>query len=449
MRFKKYINEATNGVFSKVKINKSLIKKKTKYTIIEVGKVPKNFDAWSMGKSVIFTKTLSNPKSKGKKSFWSKVSDIKGGIHYLVGGKQATAPGEFDMAWENAPTGRLKIETTTVLKSHKITQFKTPTLIFPAYVFDNINDIIRCVNIGFDKMKGIPQYIKDTIKLNMVSPFHQFDWHTIDEKVERNEIAVYFGEILVAMSLLNKEMGVFKGNLIPKGEIVKKVIFPTSPSFKAVDSIVETDKGTIIKISSKKGKGASASLYGNVILHILDLNIDVGNTVLNELVQSSQGYNLKRDVLSAMYEWAFKHTNIFKDINIGPSDFKTELVKYKKSGESGFQEQFDKVSNNIIKNNSSHFKGKKLDNLPFSISHYISGEMAERLNNDKQSMALILRILGEENYFQVSLNNNFIKTGNAQYTVKHSGSNNIRILSSRAVFGDPSLSQAKINYEIY
>jgi len=75
--------------------------------------------------------------------------------------------------------------------------------------------------------------------------------------------------------------------------------------------------------------------------------------------------------------------------------------------------------------------------------------MADRLNNDKKSMSMILRVLGEENYYQVSLDPNFVKTGKARYTVKHSGSNNIKILPSRAVFSDPSLSQAKINYEIY
>ena len=75
--------------------------------------------------------------------------------------------------------------------------------------------------------------------------------------------------------------------------------------------------------------------------------------------------------------------------------------------------------------------------------------MTEKLNNDKASMRKILRILGEENYYQVSLHPSFTKTGKAKYTVKHSGSNKVRIVTSRATYGDPSLSQAKVNYEIY
>jgi len=449
IKFKQYLKEATNGVFSKIKIDKSLIKKRDKFTIIEVGNVPNNFETWSKGKNIIKTKVLSKPNSKGKIKFYSKVVDNKGNIYFLIGGKAATAPSEFDMSWESTPTGRLKIETTMVLKSYKKTQYVTPTLSFPAYVFDNINDIIRTVITGFNNMKGIPDYIKKTIELNMKPPFSVFDWNTIDNRTERNEIAIYFGEILVAMSLLNNELNVFKGNLLPRGEKVAKVIFPTDPSFKAVDSIVETDKGTIIKISSKKGKGAAASLYGNIISYIIKYNIDVKGTVLDELVQSAQGYNLKRAVLDTMYEWAFKNLSVFKNIDMNPTDFKTELIKYKKTGETKYQEQFDKVSNAIIKLNKKHFQGKKLQSLPFSISHFISSEMADKLNNDKKSMLMILRILGEENYFQVSLNNNFVKTGKAIYTVKHSGSNKIKILSSRAVTNDPALSQAKINYEIY
>ena len=294
MRFRQYINEARNGVFAKVKLNKSLIQNKKKFTIIEVGKLS-DFESWSIGKNIIKSKPFRKPK------YYTKIVDNKGVESYLVSGAEKSAPKAFNMSWADSPTGRLKIETSQVVQSHKVTQYELPTMTFPAYVFDSINDIIRAVNTGFRNIKGMPDYIADTIQSNMVAPYHNFDWGVIDNTTERNEIGIYFGEILVTMSLLNNEMGAFSGDrMIPSGEHVTKVIFPKDTSFKAVDSIIETDKGTVVKISSKKGKGASASLYGNVISHIIKHNIDVSGTVLNELVHSANGFNLKINVLSPM-----------------------------------------------------------------------------------------------------------------------------------------------------
>jgi len=440
MKFKEYIKES--GVFDNKKIDKKIINKNNTFIIVDTGEID-DFDTWSIGKNII----KSKPFSKAK--FYSKIMSDKGDIYYLVGGSKTSSPGKFDMSWESSPTGRLKIETTMMLKYHKSSLYETPTLSFPAYIFDNVYEITSTINEGLDNMKNLPDYIVNTIKSNMAPPFYKFDWGDIKEKTERNEIAVYFGEILVALSLLNNEMSVFKGDLIPKGEAVSKVIFPKDPSFKAVDSMIETDKKTIIKISSKKGKGAAASLYGNVISHIIDYNINVSGTVLDSVVNTSRGYNLKRDVISAMYNWAFVNLKEFKRLKLSSDQFKSELINYKNKGKSDYIDDFNIVSKRIKKGRYPHFKGKKLDNLPFSISHFISGEMAEKLNKDKKAMDMILRILGEENYFQVSLDNSFVKTGKAKYISKHSGSNNIRILSSRATYNDPKLSQAKINYEIY
>jgi hypothetical protein len=228
---------------------------------------------------------------------------------------------------------------------------------------------------------------------------------------------------------------------------VTGMFFPDDPSFKGVDSLVELNNNMYIGISNKKSGGASASLFGNCMERLINIDGQTKSKELNHIINLSRGKNLKKDVMVILYEWAFhpKTNYLYKYIT---SPYTNNPIQIKNDIKKG---NINDIIERLCYNISKKYKltAKVEQNLPNSLSYIITHEMANRLNNDKNALDAIALVLAAKDYYQFDLNGKKFNEGDVLYSIKHTGSSKIKILGSRAVSNDINISQSKVTYQIY
>lgn len=320
--------------------------------------------------------------------------------------------------------------------------------------FTSARELADVINKGFESGVKIPTDVKSEMKRILSgNKFSKFDWGTITEQTHKNQVGKYYGELLVGMLILNNELGAFKGNidLMLKDQKVESFLMPISPSFKAADSIIKTNKG-IIPISNKKGGGTGASFFSNLVPLLNDMSDNVLRSPSNILIQlkDSSKKNKESDVIGQIYTWGF-------DNLIDIKTQKTPIQIYKKILTNKGKELSD-INDNDIQELSKHIMKKKWkmrntkwidavkNNLPHSLTHLFLYHLAEILTDDAKATDTILLMLGAKEYWQVDLQNKEWDNGEAVFVLKKSNETKIIYSPTRGAIDDITSSHAKLNY---
>lgn len=353
---------------------------------------------------------------------------------------------------EKNKTESLGIQVSSILKSGSINVIDYGGNKVSGWLFKNATDLSHTCIRGFNSIRTVPDYLKIFLSnyLNK-GRFDIIDWSNDITHVEKNQLGVYFGEILAGLCLLSGTKSVFSG--LPKdisNSNITGVFFPNDPSFKGVDSVIELNGSMYVGISNKKSGGASASLFGNCMEKLIEANNDINSNTLGLLVNLSKGKDLRRDVVKILYEWAFHSQSNYLSSYIQRTPYINNPYQIKIDIQRGNINDIISILSDNIKNVRGAYKptGKVLDNMPQSLSYIITHEIANRINSDKNALNIIGKVLAAKDYYQFDLNGNKFNNGVVQYKVKHTGSSEIKILGSRAVSNDINISQSKITYQI-
>lgn len=253
-----------------------------------------------------------------------------------------------------------------------------------------------------------------------------------------NKLGVYTGEVLIGWVLLaGKQTKYFETT--PFSGTVKAFHMPTDPAFSGVDSFVEFKDGTYIGISSKFGAGAKASFFTNMLEKGIKNRATLKSGVFKEICDMCATNNIEyKKSKEIVYTYGIKKllklniaspTSIFDNIVAGQktADLNKVILAIK---------SYPNVSDDIKKK------------LPNSVSAFFNRTIADKLNNDANSITEIKKILEGKDFYQANLNTSDWLKGKVKFKFVKSGNSTLKFIGSKSAIDDTKSKQGWINYEL-
>lgn len=277
--------------------------------------------------------------------------------------------------------------------------------------------------------------------------YTEIEWTSEVAPNEINELGKYVGEIIIGLLALSNKTSSFSTKFYTGKPIGFAV--PDDPSFTGVDSFLEMSDGEIVPISSKYGVGAKASLFANLLPKAMKYQDKLPKSVLKSLCESAKNARISGDTLEGKRgskEVLYTHgvTQILKLKISNPYSVFSDIKNNKKL--KGLSSDSNKVISAI-----QAYPGvdkRIIDKLPLSVTAFFSREIADKLNNDKNSVQAMLEILAGKNFWQANLDINNWKNGKINYKLVNSGKASITVIGSKAAMDDIEAKQGMINYEL-
>ena len=326
----------------------------------------------------------------------------------------------------------------------------------PVKVLSTVQQIKDGVFDGLSKKATKFPIIKEQFEKYFASgDYTKIDLTDISD-THKNELGVYFGEILLGLLAITKQTTVFHPNIF-LGKKIQDMCVPTDPAFKGVDSFIRCTDGELIPISSKYGVGAKAAFFGNLLpAGIKNYNdIRVGNSVFSQLAKTAKTINITAKTLEGnrgakeiLYEYGIRKIlginkqsiprtyDVYNKMRTGVSNNQTELV------EDAIRNYTDKIEGvpNIM--------DKVIEGLPNTTSSFFSRAISEKLNSDTKSQTQMKEILAGKNFYQANLDPTKWKNGTVYFRLVNTGSIDLKIIGSKASLNSIDAKQGTINYEI-
>jgi hypothetical protein len=277
--------------------------------------------------------------------------------------------------------------------------------------------------------------------------YTEIEWTSEVAPNEINELGKYVGEIIIGLLALSNKTSSFSTKFYTGKPIGFAV--PDDPSFTGVDSFLEMSDGEIVPISSKYGVGAKASLFANLLPKAMKHQEKLPKSVLKSLCESAQNARITADTLEGKRgskEVLYTHgvNKVLKLKITNPYAVFNDIKTKKKL--KGLSPDSNKVISAI-----QSYPGvdkRIIEKLPFSVTAFFSREIADNLNNDKESVKAMLEILAGKNFWQANLDINNWKNGRISYKLVNSGKSSITVIGSKAAMDDIEAKQGMINYEL-
>lgn len=263
---------------------------------------------------------------------------------------------------------------------------------------------------------NMPKHLVTSIKNMIASGYREFEWDPACTKKEKDKMGIYLGELLIGMMALK---GGFKfGDAELSRKRFVKFSLPRSANFAGIDSILTTDKGEQVLISSKYDKGAAASFFTNVIpvLFKIKPNMRTGSTTLDILmkIHSRCSDHTGRETL---YHYGFNHVMKMKKPYSG-KDLIAKLDRYKPK-----DKEVDPFIKEIVKKlQDPKFKVDGLTpdirtNAPLSLTYLFSKFVSRQLNADSAAKKAVLEALSIKKFYQANLNTSKWNKGMVEMSV--------------------------------
>ena len=342
---------------------------------------------------------------------------------------------------------QLSIQATKLLQSAPGRIVTIGEKVIKSKVFYNAPDLAVTVQNGIQLIKTIPEDLKLILTQYLQSGiYNKIDWQGYDNKPYMKEIAKYLGEIAIGLITLNNESGI-KGDNPFKGKKIKEFIMPVDSSFPGVDSMFKTHDGTIIPISSKSGKGAPSSFHTNV-MPVLSNNKDIKVTskLLNYMINIYKSKDLKN--LDFIYHVGIGLMKPYLKGSIGQSILKSPYSIYTNIMHGNIGENEEYLINVIKSNRNKWADASHIDDLPNSMTYWLSKNIAELINNDKSAIETITKALSYKNFYQANLNLPKFLSGNVEFDITHSGGGKVKMTHGKGSFHSVKSEQGRLSYII-
>lgn len=336
---------------------------------------------------------------------------------------------------------KLRINATNLTYGANVETVTLMNKTFEAKVFSSATDLSVIIQNSLDKHDLIPNYLKQNVSQYLQQrTFKTINWDDNVSDSEKNELGKYLGELIIGLMGLNGEISI-PGTL--SANEVDSFVVPDDPSFSGVDSLfIRKKDGSIVAISSKFGVGAKASFFSNLLPTMVKnrqmvssrtLKILTDIVIKNSLNPSKQGKEI-------LYTFGINHILGLKINN--PMQVYYDIIKGKETEE--VKMVLDKIKSKRWNLEGDYNKVIKL--LPMSLTSFFSRSISYLLNNDKDAIDDMIKVLGVKDYWQANLDINSWKKGNVKFSFKRSGKAELTIIGSKAAIGDIKGSQGMLNY---
>ena len=335
-------------------------------------------------------------------------------------------------------TEHLRIYTNTLVCYGTYEVFMFDNEEISCYIFTQAIELQKSIINALEKNSNVSDIIVSTVKDILKNPSN-FIWNKEISYSERNELAKYFGEVLIGFILLKGYFHLFE-NEHPFDSNAIRFIVPDDCRFNIVDSFIETQSG-IIPISSKSGIGASGSFFSGILPTGIENYKDLQPSPFKQLISTVRKLKLKKPEKSArkiVYSSSFSH--LYK-----PEVNHDEVFLSIKSGEYKSCVSTTKILDKIRLMNSC----EKIDSLwPNSLSAFFNRMISKKLNESKLAMDDMKDAITEKKYWQVNLNKSKWHKGIVEFSVVKSSKADLKIIGSKSPIGDVAQSQGWINYTL-
>ena len=357
-------------------------------------------------------------------------------------------------ALEKPDVRDLGIQTTNLLRGSKIEKINIlKKRDASVYVFDDAKDIAAAVQYNIDRIPKLNDrydFKKDIEDYFSSSDPTKIKWSDTIQPIEKQQFAVYLGEIILGYALLKNEKGVIEGNSPFKMEKVVKVFFPESQSFRSIDSILSLDNGENISISSKAGVGMPGSFFENLLYPMIDdeENIPTKDSVLKEICKVAKSFTIVKRARAKqiIYEYGIRNILGMKESEI--EDTYKVFEEFKKT--DNYQNYSDDVK--MVYNRLKDYMRRvnninAIRNLDDSTTVFLCIEIAKKLNTDDVSKEQMISFLKGQ-YYQANLNLAKLYNGEIRYKIISSGEANIKIIGNKSVYNNIEATQGLLNFEL-
>ena len=326
----------------------------------------------------------------------------------------------------------------------------------PCKKFTSAQQLAASIIEGLRNEPSVPDYILEQvvqffydyvdIDAGTIKGDSKFIWNAGISDKEKNQLAVYLGELLIGYMLLVGRAECFSVQDIIKYPIEYFAV-PTNPSFPGVDSFIQyknestnPNAGKYL-ISSKAGnKGASPSIWKNIMPHLnynkLDANDNKTLKKLYDICKALDGGKITgRKSMKYVYRYGVE---VILEYEIGPST----VDRKGKQGPIINPEHFynalkagkpyPPVYNNVIlkakkiqKNlNSTQFKYASMDSVTTAMekgvgmSSFFCRYISDSLNNEPESLKRMRNTVSGQKIYQAYLNTVKFRKGEVFFTTK-------------------------------
>jgi len=332
------------------------------------------------------------------------------------------------------------------------------------YLFDSFyigeENVDEAISSIMDNVKNNPEIqanintdFIDSLEANLLDPSQMtFEWGDVNNRF-KNIFGKYLGEIflgLLSIKGFHDDNHYFSGiDMVPNNMSVIGFLAPVSSNFNTIDTFLELEDNTLIAISNKAAKGASASVFTGILKKIIDDDIEIPKelTVFQKMVEMGKsGFTGKSPniiysvVLSDILGMDIDGFEFFDEIkNLSKNDiekkpeYKTiinELERRHKKKTLRFD--FDSIKNN----------------LPNALTGMFTRELAGYLNENEDYIDFGLSVLGAKDFYQANLDMNKFRRGHIHYKINRSGSMKLTFEGGKAPTYQLKPRQGSINYTL-
>lgn len=344
------------------------------------------------------------------------------------------------------PTENLRINASRLCAKGKKEKKSIGETKFDALVFNDKQSLQNSILSELKSNPNVPDYIHATFQDYFKKGMKKIIWHADTEYTEMNELGKYLGEILLGIFALDKNKSAFHPSPYKESEI-KSFFVPKDPSFAGLDSMIQLKNGELVSISSKYGIGARASIFSNLlpggVANFKNLKKspfrDLCEIVIKNKINPEQGRK------TIVYIYGIKHILKMKS-GSSVQEIKDALMIY----EDLRKQKLSKKTLEAIKKLANHeesapeFTGK----LPKSVTAFFNRTLAERLNNNKNAIEDIKKVLAGKNFWQANLDINKWREGQVYYRFTSSKKIDVKIIGNKSSIDDIMARYGWINYEL-
>jgi len=423
-------------------------------------KISKIILAKSNTKSFIITPKDLNSKT-GQIKIIKRICSHKGQVYYngYIGTnkeEQLISSGKLKKSKEFGGGGSLKgggseslaVRAETIIKDGKLEKIEYAGIKVECRTFLSIKELKKSILNGLKKNKKIPDYIIESFTQYLCPTCNKFDninWSESMPDNELNQLGKYVGEVITGLIAMGGPRTSYTPNII-KSSKVKKFCVPIDPAFSGVDVFLLMVNGTIIPISNKYGKGAAASFFANVLPKCMDNYSSLKNSPLKKFTKIAKDISnaeqmRKRGAPSKkiLYQYGIRELlDIPYTLIKEPYDVYTNAKSGKYSAEV-----------HLVVEAIREYRGVDkvvVDNLPLSITSFMTRETAKKLNGSKIAIDNMKEILAGKNYWQANLQISLWSEGKVKYKFINSGKIKLDIIGTKSSTKDLTAKQGLLNY---
>lgn len=301
----------------------------------------------------------------------------------------------------------------------------------------------------------VPAFKKSMIDYFKGKDASNIKWMGTVSDGEKAQFAKYVGELVIGLVLLENKQ-VIRGQNPFAGKRLKEFIVPLDESFPGADSVMRLADNKLVPVSSKADAGAKASFFANILAPLFEHPEYIGTTksVVKDIYTAAKSVGIttsadaSRGAKKIVYEYGVRSV-----LGVGASQLRNtyqvfdEFKKYDKLTQ--YSPEVRSVYNKLQALMEREGDITAIKNLDSSTTVFLSKNIADRLNEDKNSLDVIMKILGAKSYYQANMDVTALKrNGDISFSMVLSGEAKINFIGTKSAYTNLDASQGTVNYEL-